>query len=104
MSSQATSARRSLWLADGRRLTYSDAGPRDGSPVVYCHGAIGTPLDGAVDLERMADELGVRYLAVSRPGIGGSDPAEGRTVVDFAADVRELLDALRIERCAVVGV
>jgi pimeloyl-ACP methyl ester carboxylesterase len=104
MSSQATSARRSLRLADGRRLTYSDAGPRDGSPVVYCHGAIGTPLDGAVDLERIADELGVRYLAVSRPGIGGSDPAEGRTVVGFAADVGELLDALRIERCAVVGV
>jgi pimeloyl-ACP methyl ester carboxylesterase len=100
MSSQATSARRSLRLADGRRLTYSDAGPRDGSPVVYCHGAIGTPLDGAVDLERIADELGVRYLAVSRPGIGGSDPAEGRTVAGFAADVGELLDA-RVSRVAV---
>lgn len=104
MSSQATSARRWLRLADGRRLTYADVGPRHGTPVVYCHGAIGTPLDGAVDLERIAVELGVRHIAVSRPGIGGSDAARGRTVVDFAADVTQLIDALGIERFAVVGV
>jgi len=93
-----------LRLADGRRLTYSETGPRDGLPVLYCHGAIGTPLGAAVDLEALTGELGVRYIAVSRPGIGGSDPAPGRTVLAFAADVRELVDELGIERLAVVGV
>ncbi|HEY5318723.1 MAG TPA: alpha/beta fold hydrolase [Solirubrobacteraceae bacterium] len=93
-----------LRLADGRRLNYSDTGPRKGLPIVYCHGAIGTPLGAAVDLEAIVAELGVRYVAISRPGIGGSDCAPGRTVLGFAADVRELVDALEIERFAVVGV
>jgi len=104
MRSDPTFVRGRLQLADGRRLTYSDTGPRDGDPVVYCHGAIGTPLGAAVDLGTIARELGVRYIAISRPGIGGSDPAPGRTVLDFAADVRELVDALELERLAVVGV
>ncbi|MEA2198465.1 MAG: hypothetical protein QOJ25_2516, partial [Solirubrobacteraceae bacterium] len=104
MRSDPTFVRGRLQLADGRRLTYSDTGPRDGVPVVYCHGAIGTPLGEAVGLEAMVAELGVRYLAISRPGIGGSDPAPGRTVAGFGADVRELVDALELERLAVVGV
>ncbi len=91
-------------LSDGRRLVFAVTGPDDGVPVVYCHGAIGTPLGPSVDLEAIACDLGVRYIAVSRPGIGGSDPAAGRTVRDFAADLRELVDALELKRFAVVGV
>jgi pimeloyl-ACP methyl ester carboxylesterase len=104
MRSDPTFVRGRLQLADGRRLTYSDTGPRHGFPVVYCHGAFGTPLGAAVDLEAIATELGVRYLAISRPGIGGSDPAPGRTVIEFASDVREFVDALEVERFGVVGV
>src|ERR1700722_18988127 len=104
MRSDHTFVRGRLRLADGRRLTYSETGPRGGIPVLYCHGAIGPPLGAAVDLEALTGELGVRYIAVSRPGIGGSDPAPGRTVLGFAADVRELVDVLEIERLGVVGV
>jgi len=93
-----------LRLADGRRLSYSVTGPSDGIPVVYCHGAIGTPLGAAVDLDTIAAELGIRHLAISRPGLGGSDPAPGRTISDFAADVGQLADALGIERFALIGV
>lgn len=95
-----------IQLTDGRHLTYSDTGPRDGVPVVYCHGAIGTPLGNSVDLETMTGDLGLRYVAISRPGIGGSDPrpGPGRTVLDFAADVEEVADALGLERFSVVGV
>jgi pimeloyl-ACP methyl ester carboxylesterase len=104
MASDPTFVRGRLRLADGRQLTYSDTGPRDGAPIVYCHGAIGTPLGVAVGLESIVADLGVRYIAISRPGIGGSDPAPGRTVLEFATDVTELLDALEIERLGVVGV
>src|ERR1700694_3865256 len=91
-------------LADGRRLAYVETGPADGIPVIYCHGAIGTPLGRSLDLEAMMGELGIRHLAVSRPGVGGSDPVRRRSVAAFAADVRELADALAIERFSVVGV
>jgi pimeloyl-ACP methyl ester carboxylesterase len=91
-------------LPDGRRLRYAETGPRDGIPVVYCHGAIGTPLEASVDLHTIAWNLGVRHIAVSRPGIGGSDPAANRTVLSFASDVAQLADRLRLGRFSVIGV
>ena len=54
-------------------------------PVLYCHGAIGTSLGGSVDLDAITSELGVRTIAVNRPGIGTSDRSPGRTVLGFAA-------------------
>jgi len=91
-------------LADGRRLAYRETGPRDGIPVIYCHGAIGTPMGRSVGLEAIALDLGVRHIAVSRPGVGGSDAAAGRSVADFAGDARELADALELDRFAAIGV
>jgi pimeloyl-ACP methyl ester carboxylesterase len=94
----------SLRLADGRRLRFVETGPRDGYPIFYCHGAIGTPLGRSIDLEELTAHLGVRYIAVNRPGIGGSDPAPRRTVLDFATDLEALADALGLGRFGVVGV
>jgi pimeloyl-ACP methyl ester carboxylesterase len=91
-------------LADGRRLTFAQTGPPEGRPVIYCHGAIGTPLRDGVDLEAMTHRLGVRHIAVNRPGFGGSDPAPGRGVLGFAGDLEQLADALALERFAVVAV
>lgn len=96
--------RESLALADGRRLAYTVTGPPDGAPVIYCHGAIGTPVDATVDLARMTRALGIRYIAPSRPGVGGSDSRPGRTILDFADDVCELADALSLERFSIAGV
>ena len=105
MSSDRSAHRReSLTLADGRRLVYTETGSVDATPVIYCHGAIGTPVGATVDLVRMTDRLGIRYIAPSRPGIGGSDPSARRTILDFADDVRELADALWLDRISVVGV
>ena len=104
MALSDTHRREQVRLADGRRLAFCESGPRGGAPVLYCHGAIGTPLSRSVDLEAIAYDVGVRYLAVSRPGVGGSDPAPGRSVLSFAADVREFADALSVDRFAVVGV
>jgi pimeloyl-ACP methyl ester carboxylesterase len=91
-------------LADGRRLAFTVTGPANGVPVIYCHGAIGTPIDASIDLQRITRALGVRYIAPSRPGIGGSDASPGRSVLDFADDVSELADALCLKRFSVVGV
>ena len=104
MHEAGTDPRRWLRLRDGRRLAYTDTGPADGTPVIYCHGAIGTPVDATVDLTQMTRRLGIRYIAPSRPGIGGSDPQPGRTVLDFADDLSELAGALSLRRISLVGV
>jgi pimeloyl-ACP methyl ester carboxylesterase len=93
-----------LRLLDGRRLAYTLTGPRHGRPVVYCHGAIGTPIDATVDLRRLTQDLGILYIAPSRPGVGGSDALPDRTIYDFADDVTQLVDHLGIGRFSVTGV
>jgi pimeloyl-ACP methyl ester carboxylesterase len=104
MPEQRPDGRETVTLADGRRLAFTATGPQDGVPVIYCHGAIGTPIDATIDLQRITRALGVRYIAPSRPGIGGSDASPGRTVLDFADDIRELADSLDLKRFSVVGV
>jgi pimeloyl-ACP methyl ester carboxylesterase len=96
--------RHQISLRDGRRLVFSLAGPPDGIPVLYCHGAIGTALETSVDLAAITADLGIRYVAVCRPGIGGSDPAPGRDMLSFADDAGQLADALGLTRFSVVGV
>ena len=91
-------------LPDGRRLAWSAGGPQDGVPVLYLHGAIGTPVRRTPELEALIQRLGIRYIAVSRPGFGDSDPCPGRRVADFPADVECLADRLGLDRFAVVGV
>ena len=102
MSDQATA--RFAPLHDGRRLSYLAIGPEDGGLVLYLHGAIGSPQSASRELADTARELRIRYVMVSRPGFGGSDPAPGRTLLDFPRDAAALADHLGHERFAVVGV
>lgn len=71
-------------------------------PVVLFHGAPGSRLFAPP--AGLARELGVRLVTFDRPGFGGSDRREGRTVLDTAADVAALADGLGIDRFGVVGV
>ena len=89
---------------DGRSITFWAVGPHDGFPVVYCHGAIGSPRWRTPQLDELIDRLAIRYVLVNRPGFGGSDPCPGRTVADFAGDLEHVIDALGHERFSVVGV
>jgi pimeloyl-ACP methyl ester carboxylesterase len=95
---------RTMPLPDGRRLAWSSGGDDDGVPVLYLHGAIGTPVRRTAELDLLIAELGIRYLAVSRPGFGRSDPCPGRRIADFPADVEHLADRLGLGRFTVVGV
>jgi pimeloyl-ACP methyl ester carboxylesterase len=91
-------------LRDGRRLTYWTAGDPDGHPVLYLHGAIGSPRWRTPALAALIAQLGIRYLVVNRPGFGGSDPHPGRRVADHATDVEDLADDLGLAGFSVVGV
>jgi pimeloyl-ACP methyl ester carboxylesterase len=89
-------------VADGRRLGYADAGLRSGRPVVFFHGTPSSRLD-AVWLHDAAVRAGWRLIALDRPGIGLSTPRPDGSVLNLADDVASLLDALDIDRSAVLG-
>jgi pimeloyl-ACP methyl ester carboxylesterase len=69
---------------------------------VWCHGGLSSRLD-ALPAADAARRLGVRLIAPDRPGVGASDRLPGRTLLDWPGDVRELADALEIDRFAVLG-
>jgi len=93
-----------LTLADGRRLGYDDHGPRDGAPIFYFHGAPSSRLDLRMFAgDGLAERLGVRVVAVDRPGCGLSDFQRRRRQRHWPADVAALADALGIDRFEVLG-
>jgi pimeloyl-ACP methyl ester carboxylesterase len=89
-------------MPDGRRLAYTEWGLPNGKPVLYFHGTPGSRL-WCPD-EESTSAAGVRLIIPDRPGIGRSDPLEGRTLADWPKDVEALADALQIASFAVIGV
>ena len=89
-------------LRDGRRIGYLDVGKADGAAVFHFHGHGSSRLE-ALMLEDAANRLGLRVIALDRPGIGYSDPRTGDRLLDWPADVAEVADQLGIERFAVQG-
>lgn len=62
----------------------------------------GSHLDFAPN-DEAARSAGARIIAVDRPGVGGSDFRAGRRLRDWPDDIAALVDALGIERFAVLG-
>jgi pimeloyl-ACP methyl ester carboxylesterase len=89
-------------LQDGRSMGYAQYGTRNGFAIVNAHGGLACRLDVAA-ADAAAAEAGVRLISPDRPGVGLSDPQRGRTVLDWARDVAELLDQIDVERFAVMG-
>jgi pimeloyl-ACP methyl ester carboxylesterase len=93
-----------ITLADGRKLGYAEYGDPAGAPIFYFHGAPGSRVDWPLfGDEAWAQGHRARFIAVDRPGIGLSDYQPGRTFSDWPNDVRQLADALGIDRFAVWG-
>lgn len=95
-------ADRVVRLGDGRAIGYAEYGRPDGFPVVNAHGGLACRLDVAA-ADPVATETGIRLISPDRPGVGLSDPLPGRTVLDWAGDVAELLDQIHVDRFAVMG-
>ncbi len=91
-----------LQLRDGRTLAYTVYGDPAGFPILNCHGG----LLCRIDVEPNADEfqkLGAMVVSPDRPGVGGSTRKPDHSTADWVDDARELVDALGIERFAVMG-
>lgn len=79
----------------------ADAG--EGPPVLALHGALGG-WDQSLILARTLGAPGFRYVALSRPGYLGTSLAVGRSPAEQADAYRDVLDALGIERAALMAV
>ena len=90
-----------LRLSDGRRVDTWHGGDPTGSPVLYFHGTPAGRLQAALG-DGPAHRAGVRLVAFSRPGYGGSTDAP-TTLSSVAQDAVEVAAALGIERFACLG-
>lgn len=90
-----------LALPDGRLLACDDVGDRDGTVVVYLHGAPDCRLARHPD-DGLAAACGVRLVAVDRPGYGWSDPP-APDLLTFGDELGLLLDHLGADRCALAA-
>jgi|SRR5690242_1576069 len=91
-------------LSSGRTLGYADYGDPRGRVILYQHGLPGSRIEAA-RYHELGKELGVRVIAVDRPGYGLSDPGEGYkegTVRQWAVDVGELVEGLEVRAYAVM--
>jgi pimeloyl-ACP methyl ester carboxylesterase len=91
-----------LTLADGRRLSWAEQGDPTGSPVLALHGSPGSRFNRYPYPDDLA-AAGIRQITYDRPGYGLSDAHPGRSVADAVADILQLLDALALDRVAVIG-
>ncbi len=89
-------------LPDGRFIAYLVGGDPLSFPIIGLHGTPGCRLS-RWPVDSVYAEAGVRYITTDRAGYGQSSRHRGRSVVDDAADVLAVADALGIAQFAVVG-
>ena len=91
-------------LRDGRTLAFTEYGSPSGRPIIYCHGAPSSRVEGDLIINgRTASALGLRVIVPDRPGMGRSQFQPGRRIVDWPNDVVDLADALSLETFAILG-
>jgi pimeloyl-ACP methyl ester carboxylesterase len=92
-----------LRRSDGSVISVEVVGEQDAVPVLFCHGLADSRLS-AYWFEKAARDLGLCLVAPDRPGTGCSEPLRLRRVADWVADATLVLDALRIDSAALLGV
>jgi pimeloyl-ACP methyl ester carboxylesterase len=90
-------------LERGRRIGFAEYGRPDGRVVFWFHGTPGGSRQVAPSGRIAAQRLGIRLIALERPGIGHSTPHLYRNVAEWADDVGAIADRLGVGRFACVG-
>jgi pimeloyl-ACP methyl ester carboxylesterase len=91
-------------LSDGRSLAYASHGPDAGSPLLYFHGTPASKHNWYLNHDDdLLEALGLRVVAIDRPGMGQSTYQRDRVLDDWPRDVGALADHLGLDRFAVLG-
>ena len=85
-----------------RTIAYLEVGDPSGPLVLHNHGGPSSRLEAEL-FDAQAKAKGLRFVCADRPGIGGSDPAPGRTFESWTDDLVALADALGAPQFAVTG-
>jgi len=91
-----------ITLKDNRKLGFAEYGNVEGYPIVYCHGSQSSRLEMHYDLS-FAIENNLRVITIDRPGHGISDFNPKGSILEFARDVKQLMDHLEIDMFSVAG-
>lgn len=91
-----------LRLACGRRLHYAEYGDPAGAPVLFFHSIAGSHLQIHPD-PALIGFSGLRWIVPERPGFGDSDPHPKRRLLDWADDIQQLADHLKLDRYYLAG-
>jgi pimeloyl-ACP methyl ester carboxylesterase len=95
---------RTLTQPDGRRLAWAEYGDPAGEPTLYMHGTPSCHLEAtAFGVDQTAARLGLRLIAIDRPGMSDSTFQPDRRVLDWPSDVTAVTDQLSLDRFAVLG-
>ena len=92
----------SISLSDGRHLELLVAGQPQSNAVIFHHGTPGATSTWEAWLSEVAAQEGFA-IAYSRPGYGHSSRHEGRTVINNAADIDEVLKHFGITKIVSIG-
>ena len=95
---------RPIQLEDGRTVIARIIGSSELTrPIFYFHGFPGSSLEAALAHGSCA-KLGVSLIAIDRPGLGGSSAAHGRSLFSCAEDLRQIADALKLDKFGLLAV
>lgn len=90
-------------LPDKRKLSYIEIGDEKGKVVLYFHGVPGAADECLAWDEDIIKTLGVRLIALDRPGAGHSSFYPNRRISDWAKDITDFTNILGIEKFSVLG-
>jgi pimeloyl-ACP methyl ester carboxylesterase len=95
---------RTLQLLDGRNLGYVEYGRPDGQLLFYFHGWPSARVEARSTVgDEIAARLGVRLVAVDRPGTGLSTFLPGRRFIDWPRDICALANHLNVGRFSIMS-
>jgi pimeloyl-ACP methyl ester carboxylesterase len=89
-------------VSDDRHVEYEVVGDPTGVPVFFQHGTGDSRLCKHPD-DSVTAALGVRLVTADRPGVGGSSPRKGRSILDWVSDVEAVANELGLDSFVVAG-
>jgi pimeloyl-ACP methyl ester carboxylesterase len=94
-----------LLQINNQKLGVYEYGQEDGQVVFYFHGFPGSRLDGVLfDFEPLARDLGLRIIAIDRPGIGNSDFQPNRKLQNWISTVSSIADLIKVDKFSVLAI